>query len=216
MHHPILTTLRINLDHPAARAERLQPGPGRRPSPYPDVCKVHNRVVSAVAGLPENPDCRLLWAQPEPDLLIIRAFGPVTAASFPAGYATVLSHRTWTPPPDGRVVGAVTFSPQTVRHPRRADRITRDTEVTVIRDPDAQVEFMRSRLAVALDVTSLDVQWRRVRVGAHRTGRTVTSTQVGVVVTGTVTDHDVLVDKARRGWHKDKAWGCGLSVWKAA
>lgn len=81
----VLTTLVLNQHHPAFRVETT------------DLCKMHSRILDATVGMTDS-EPRVLWAQPRPDVLAVRASEPVTAARLPRGYAREIHHRTWTYP----------------------------------------------------------------------------------------------------------------------
>jgi hypothetical protein len=201
----VITVLWLNRAHPAAQADTA------------DLCRMHNRVIDATVGMPEDGP-RVLWAQPRPEMLVIRAPEPVTAARLPAAYATSVQHRPWmVPDRPGLWMMQAVLNPgrntnidrPTLNHP---DRRRKAGPPLLYADPDDQAGWLSRRLPSASlrDFVTTGTQTAR---GRHRTGRTVTVRRVACQAVWQIPHPEQLTDRLRAGIGLDKTWGCGLTVW---
>jgi hypothetical protein len=195
----ILTTIRLNPEHVAARVE------------WRDLCRMHARVIDATVGMGEGP--RVLWAQPLPWTLVVRAPEPVTAVRLPARYAVDLVHRPWTPPKEGQHRAVMVVNPVRQKTEIREDGSRRNVR-RVIRDSAAQVAWVRDLLTPMIDQLQLRITDQHVRHGWHRDGNRITHTLTTVQLTGEVTDHQQLAEIATRGLGRARSYGGGLSIWE--
>jgi hypothetical protein len=216
-----LTTIRLDPDHHAVRQETR------------DLCAMHSRIIDATAGM-DTDGPRVLWATPSPGMLVIRAPEPVTSARLPAGYATAITHRLWSPPGrpgDYRMVAvlnpgrSVTILGPTLNQP---DRKRSAGQPKLLTDPGEQEAWLTRRLnaggsqadgaeddaAARIDGFRVTRTW--VGRGRHRTGRTITARLVAISATVTVTDPAAVAAAVLGGVGIDKTWGAGLTLWEAA
>ncbi|WP_080643225.1 type I-E CRISPR-associated protein Cas6/Cse3/CasE [Salinispora arenicola] len=204
----VLTTLVLNPRHPAVQAETS------------DLCRMHSRILDATVGMPDAGP-RVLWAQPRPDVLAVRACEAVTAARLPRGYATAIHHRPWTcPDQPGRWLMVGVLNPGRTRRlggPTRnqPDRRRLSGQPLLYTTPMRQSTWLARRLDGARLVDCASVRASTVR-GGHRTERTITVRRVEMRAVWQVDDPGKLVDRLHAGVGRDKTWGCGLTLWTRA
>lgn len=205
----ILTTLNLNPRHPDVINEKR------------DLCQAHSRIIDATVGMPTDGP-RVLWARPKPNLLIIRAPEPVTAARLPAGYAHTIHHRPWLiPDRPGRWVMNAVLNPArsdrsggpTLNQP---DRPWINLPPVIYTDPDQQIQWLGRRLEKAATLVEARPVKTRIVRGEHRTGRVITIRWVQMHAVWDVHDPQAMVDRLNAGVGHAKTWGCGLTVWAPA
>lgn len=192
-----LTTISINPHHYTGRTDLR------------DVCAMHATIARVTDNMTASPDNRILWAQPHPNTVVIRAPEPVTADRWPPGYATAVSHRPWHPPRTGayRAVGII----------NPVSRSTQDDGrlvTTPIRDRANQEAWIAARLTPMIDQLKVRIVDERTRKGAHRSGHTVIHRLITVHLSGRVTDHATLGAIASQGFGRARAYGGGLTIWE--
>lgn len=197
-----LTSIRLNQHHPAVQAETR------------DVCRMHARIIDATVGMPEGADIpRALFALPRRGLLVIRAPEPVTAVRLPAGFATAIHHREWTPPGPGRHHAVLAWNPvkQTSQCRPDGSRCNVRKPITERRE---QIDRLRMLLSPMMNRLDIRVTGEMVHAGWRRDGHKVTHRLVVVELRGEVTDYIGLTALAINGIGKARAYGGGLSVWE--
>ena len=195
----ILSTIDVNRHDPTAWRE------------WRDVCRTHARVLDMTAGMPE-PEGRLLWAQPHPWRLVVRAAEPVTWDRLPAGWATDITHRPWQPPQPGRFRAVLLCSLTHQRSEQRPDGSRRNVRRWA--DPDEQVAMLRRWLGPAADPLHVELRDQRVRKGWHRNGYTVMHRLVTVGMSGIIRDAAMATQAVVDGVGRARAYGGGLSIWE--
>lgn len=193
-----LTTLRLNPQHPQAAAE------------WRDICRMKARISDATVGMPDGP--RILWAQPAPWMLVVRATEPITAARLPAQWGEVLSHRRWHPPAAGRHRAVLMWNP-VKQHTVRADG-SRRTRRRPIAERQQQIEWLTSLFAPMVQRLSLHIDDEWTARGWHRDGHRITHRLATVRLACEVVDPDALGEIVTRGFGRARAYGGGLSIWE--
>lgn len=191
-----------------------------------DIKAVHSLVIqAALTGEPIRP---ILWAQPNPRLLVIRHDRPITARDLPPGLAAEVTHRPYWFPPPGQVVDwAVTVdagqSGQTRgQWERECAQVAAGTSPRASAKPAPQprkihtpariLELITARLAPVLAVHEATAARHTPRKGVRRRdgGRIMWSNQVLLRGTGTVTDAPALHQVMMEGIGRHRSFGCGL------
>lgn len=194
-----LTTLHLNRDHPAARLE-LQ-----------DVCRMHARITDMTAGMP--PSARVLWAQPSPDGIVVRATAPITTDRLPDGYTRSVTHRLWQPPSYGRYRAVLAVNPTRQRSETDPTTGRRRNIRTPITGDDAQQQWLTSLLSPMIQRLRIRIAHSHTRAGWHREKHRVRLHITYVALTGEVTDPEQLGQLVTAGIGRGRAYGGGLSIW---
>lgn len=184
--------------------------PGRGPS---DAYGMHQAVAAATA----HDTSRVLWAQPAPNLLIIRAatipdWGVIQGAT---GCETT----TPAPPPSrgDRVDWALIANPTKVdgcrgcTHPDHH----RGTGRRIALPETAVPAWAVRKLVPAIDAEHITCE-RLAPARGRKRGHLVTHTRYAITGAGTVTDQAALAELMRTGIGPGKAFGCGLLQYGAA
>lgn len=205
MPDPILTTLHLDLKHPDVRRDSR------------DVCRMHARVEDLTSTLPDSGP-RVLWAQPRPGLLIVRAPSQINASRLPAGYARTITHRPWMLPAGGMVRAVAVVNPTTaVAQPRTPDGKKPRGRRTPITCPREQATWLAGRLTPHMSDVRVTITGARTAAGRRpSTGDTVRHLRAVAEITGTVADPEGLRELAAAGIGHGRAYGCGLTIWAAA
>lgn len=202
----IITVLRLNPHHPQAAAEQA------------DLCRMHSRILDATTAMPTTPH-RILWAQPHPNTLVIRALEPITQSRLPQGYTTEILARPWTPPTTpGTYRMAAVLNPSRDRNIRRRNE---DGNIVsraslgphLYLTPTDRQGWLERRLPGAT-ISDFRIVADRKRHGHHRSGRTITVHHVHLAATVTIHDPQPVLNAIAGGVGRDKTWGCGLTIWE--
>ena len=197
-----------------------------------DVKHLHDLVIqAALAGEQPRP---VLWAIPQPRVLIVRHDRPITREDWPRGWAVGITHSPyWWPPTGSLIDGAVVMDAgqsgqshgQWVREcelvaagqvPGKTSARTEKRGHTV-RPPEAMVEVLTGRLAGILD--GLDVTLARawhLTGRREKEGRVQHSNHTLLRFRGRVCDEPALRALMAEGVGRNKAFGCGLVIARQA
>lgn len=172
---------------------------------------MHARVVDATVAMPDGP--RVLWAQPTPGLLVVRATEPVTWQRLPAGYAKHITHRPWTPPQTGPHRAVLVWNPYKSRNRRYKDGRRVDLG-TVTKDRATQISMLHTIFAGTITGLSVHIDRQWAARGWHHSGRWIIHTLCSVRLEGDVTDPAKLGSLAEAGIGHARAHGGALSIWE--
>lgn len=190
----ITTTVRIDTRHrDADRALR-------------DVQALHGLVLRA--ALLGEPKRRVLWAHPEPDILIIRHTRPITPQDFPDRWVRDVHHTPLEHPKAGDRV-ALAWVANPARNHHAGTYVKRRTTAV----PAAELrEWAATRVGRGLDVESMTLQTLPTVRGIHADGNHPTVARVVVRAVGTVNDAPLVHQWLTTGLGRALAYGCGLVV----
>lgn len=194
-----LTTLHVNRHNRSAVVELR------------DLCRMHARVTDMTVGMPEGP--RVLWAQPLPSTLVVRATQPITLNRLPDGWAKDATHREWAPPGYGRHRAVMVVNPTRQRTETRADG-SRHNVRWPLHDREEQVAWLHELLQPFINRLDVQITDERVRKGWHRDRRRVVHRLITVQLRGEVTNPGELAAIVTKGFGRARAYGGGLTIWE--
>ncbi|HEY9440191.1 MAG TPA: type I-E CRISPR-associated protein Cas6/Cse3/CasE [Streptomyces sp.] len=187
---PALTVLRLHPDDPATAAT------------WRDTHLTHAKIMEACGG---HQTTRILWARPNPRLLLVQADQPVTTipGTRAAGTACRPVRLDW--PPGHQVAFGLIGNPTM----RPADRTTARNRVPL---PAAERDgWLLRKLAGALTVTGLTGSELGGRTG-RRPGGPVRHVQHAWTGRATVDNPAALAELIAGGVGPAKGYGCGLLI----
>ena len=171
-----------------------------------DVQALHGLILRA--ALLGEPKRRVLWAHPEPEILLIRHTRPITPRDFPDRWVRDVNHAPLEYPKTGDRV-ALAWIANPARNHHAGTYVKRRTTVV----PTAELqEWAVARVGRGVDVESMTLRHLPKVRGIHADGNHPAIARLVVRAVGTINDAPIVEQWLTTGLGRALAYGCGLVV----